>query len=174
MMSAFGRDSDTVTVTDIEAAVSELQWPEFSARANRVQAPAPADTPQPPGDKPEVIARILIAHEGQTVAERQLLPGRFIIGRTTDNDLQIDSKYVSRHHCQIISTIDGSIIEDLNSTNGIFVKHKRVRIHNLNDGDVVLVGKHELMYIDERAAKPRSAADADADGVPALPQEALD
>jgi type II secretory pathway predicted ATPase ExeA len=172
MMSAFGRDSDVVTGADIEAAVSELQWPEFSARANRVQAPAVADTHQPQGDKPEVIARILIAHEGQTVAERQLLAGRFIIGRTTDNDLQIDSKYVSRHHCQIISTTDGSIIEDLNSTNGIFVKQKRVRIHNLNDGDVVLVGKHELMYIDERALKLRSTADTD--GMAALAQDALD
>jgi type II secretory pathway predicted ATPase ExeA len=124
MMSAFGRDSDSVTVSDVEAAVSELQWPEFIARTSRVPTLAAADTAPPPSERPEVIARILIAHEGQTVAERQLLPGRFIIGRTTDNDLQIDSKYVSRHHCQIISSGDGSIIEDLNSTNGIYVKQK--------------------------------------------------
>ena len=32
------------------------------------------------------------------------------------------------------------MIEDLNSTNGIFVKAKRVRRHNLNDGDVVRSG----------------------------------
>ena len=43
------------------------------------------------------------------------------------------------------------MIEDLNSTNGIFVKSKRVRRHNLNDGDVVVIGKHELIYVDERA-----------------------
>jgi type II secretory pathway predicted ATPase ExeA len=172
MMSAFGRDSDAVTAGDVEAAVSELRWPEFVARTSRVQTLTAADTAQPPSEKPEVIARIVIAHEGQTVAERQLLAGRFIIGRTTDNDLQIDSKYVSRHHCQIISSAGGSIIEDLNSTNGIYVKQKRVRIHNLNDGDVVLVGKHELMYIDERAPQPHSAADAN--DVPPIPQEALD
>jgi hypothetical protein len=47
-----------------------------------------------------------------------------------------------------------------------------VRIHNLNDGDVVLVGKHELMYIDERALKLRSTADTD--GMAALAQDALD
>jgi type II secretory pathway predicted ATPase ExeA len=163
MMSAFGRDSPLVGVADVRAAIAELQWVEHASRTNRLLTPAAealtGETPPPAGDKPEVIARVLIGHEGQTIAERQLLPGRFIIGRTTDNDLQIDSKYVSRHHCQIISTPDGSVIEDLNSTNGIYVKHKRVRKHNLNDGDVVLVGKHELMYIDERAPKVRSTAD---------------
>jgi type II secretory pathway predicted ATPase ExeA len=158
MMSAFGRDSPVVSADDVRAAVSELQWVEQASRTNRLRAPV-GETPPHAGDKPDVVGRILIGHEGQTIAERQLLPGRFIIGRTTDNDLQIDSKYVSRHHCQIISTHDGSVIEDLNSTNGIYVKQKRVRKHNLNDGDVVLVGKHELMYIDERAPKPRSTAD---------------
>ena len=43
------------------------------------------------------------------------------------------------------------MIEDLNSTNGIFLHSKRVRYHNLNDGDVVTIGQHELLYIDERA-----------------------
>jgi type II secretory pathway predicted ATPase ExeA len=157
MMSAFGRDSSVVSLEDVQAAVGELQWVDHVSRTSRQHATGP-ETP-PAADKPDVIARILIGHEGQTIAERQLVPGRFIIGRTTDNDLQIDSKYVSRHHCQIISTADGSVIEDLNSTNGVYVKQKRVRKHNLNDGDVVLVGKHELMYIDERAPKLRSTAD---------------
>jgi hypothetical protein len=40
------------------------------------------------------------------------------------------------------------------------VKAKRVRKHNLNDGDVVVIGKHELMYIDERQHKQRPAAEA--------------
>ena len=48
------------------------------------------------------------------------------------------------------------MLEDLNSTNGIFVKSKRVRRHYLNDGDVVLIGKHEIMYVDERAARARN------------------
>jgi pSer/pThr/pTyr-binding forkhead associated (FHA) protein len=105
------------------------------------------------------VARVLVGHEGQTVMEKPLRPGRLIIGRTADNDLQIDSKFVSRHHCQIITTFESCVIEDLNSTNGIFVKAKRVRKHNLNDGDVVLIGKHELMYIDERAHKLRAGAE---------------
>jgi general secretion pathway protein A len=49
------------------------------------------------------------------------------------------------------------VVEDLNSTNGIFVKSNRVRRHYLNDGDVVLVGKHELIYVDERAGRARGS-----------------
>jgi pSer/pThr/pTyr-binding forkhead associated (FHA) protein len=97
------------------------------------------------------LARILLATAGQTVSEHELFPGRLIIGRTPANDLQIDSRFVSRHHCQIVTTAQSCVIEDLNSTNGIFLHSKRVRYHNLNDGDVVSIGQHELLYIDERA-----------------------
>jgi general secretion pathway protein A len=51
------------------------------------------------------------------------------------------------------------VIEDLNSTNGISVQSKRVRRHNLNDGDIVQVGQHEIMYIDERAPRLRASLD---------------
>jgi pSer/pThr/pTyr-binding forkhead associated (FHA) protein len=93
------------------------------------------------------------------VVERELRPGRMVIGRTPDNDLQIDSKFISRHHCQIVTQADSCVIEDLNSTNGIYVQSKRVRRHNLNDGDVVQIGQHEIMYIDERVPRLRGAFD---------------
>jgi pSer/pThr/pTyr-binding forkhead associated (FHA) protein len=106
----------------------------------------------------EVLARIIVAHGGEHVEERPLRTGRLLIGRTADNDIQIESKFVSRHHCQITTTAEGSILEDLNSTNGVYVKSKRVRRHHLNDGDVVVLGKHEIMYLDERSARARGAA----------------
>jgi general secretion pathway protein A len=34
-----------------------------------------------------------------------------------------------------------------------------VRRHNLNDGDVVVVGQHEIMYMDERSPRVRAAPD---------------
>jgi general secretion pathway protein A len=89
------------------------------------------------------------------VQEITLRLGRVIVGRTPDNDVQIDSRFISRHHCQVITTPNSCVVEDLNSTNGIYVKSNRVRRHHLNDGDVVLIGKHELIYVDERAARGR-------------------
>ena len=97
------------------------------------------------------LAKLIVVTDGRTVGELQLRSGRTIIGRTPDNDLQIDSRFVSRHHCQIITKPNACVVEDLNSTNGITVKSKRVRRHNLDDGDVITIGRHDLIYIDERA-----------------------
>jgi general secretion pathway protein A len=170
MMSAFGRDRDTVGLDDVEAAIRELQWVEFTSGTNKMRAPnmEPARQSRFSQDQHSV-GRILLASEGTTVVERELKPGRLVIGRTPDNDLQIDSKFISRHHCQIITQSDSCLIEDLNSTNGIYVQSKRVRRHNLNDGDVVQVGQHEIMYIDERIPRLRQTVDpADAvdSGIP--------
>lgn len=104
----------------------------------------------------EPVGKLLIATDGRTVQEVPLRIGRLIVGRTPDNDIHIDSRFVSRHHCQIITTAHSCVIEDLNSTNGIYVKSARVRRHYLNDGDVVLIGKHELIYVDERHSHSRS------------------
>ncbi len=166
LMAAFARDADTVSVADLDSAIQELQWVEYSSRTNRMRAPNLERAMQPAAATGQVIGRILIAHEGKTTMERELRPGRVVIGRTSDNDLQIDSKFISRHHCQILTQADSCVIEDLNSTNGIYVHAKRVRRHNLNDGDVVAVGQHEIMYLDERAPRVRHAADgADTEAV---------
>ncbi len=159
MMAAFGRDRDTVSLQDLESSVRELQWVEFVSRTNRMQVPTLEQIHSPNTPSGNAVGRILLASEGRTVIERELRPGRLVIGRTPDNDLQIDSKFISRHHCQIVTQADSCLIEDLNSTNGIYVKSKRVRRHNLNDGDVVQVGQHEIMYIDERAPRVRNTID---------------
>jgi general secretion pathway protein A len=165
LMAAFGRDRDTVTMEDLNAAVEELQWVEYATGTNRMRIPnfeltQPSSSDAgPAADAGHTVARILLASEGKTVMERELKPGRLVIGRTSDNDLQIDSKFISRHHCQIVTQADSCLIEDLNSTNGIYVQSKRVRRHNLNDGDVVQVGQHEIMYIDERVPRLRGSGD---------------
>jgi hypothetical protein len=159
MMAAYGKDKDSVGMAELDAAITELQWVEFSSVTNRLKAPNMEFAAPAIQDSSPVVGRILLASEGKTVVERELRPGRLVIGRTSDNDLQIDSKFISRHHCQIVTQPDSCLIEDLNSTNGIFVKSKRVRRHNLNDGDVVQVGQHEIMYIDERSPRVRNSLD---------------
>src|SRR5271165_1153584 len=159
MMAAFGHDQDFVTAQDLDAAIKELQWTEFGSSTNRMHIPNMEQTIPPNSGGGHAVGRILLASEGRTVMERELKPGRLVIGRTPDNDLQIDSKFISRHHCQIVTQSDSCLIEDLNSTNGIYVQSKRVRRHNLNDGDVVQVGQHEIMYIDERAPRMRASVD---------------
>jgi general secretion pathway protein A len=164
MLAAFNENRDTVSAADIGAAAREMQWTEHPARTNRVhqrgitQAVAAAAAAATSVRMPEpsaILARIFVAHEGETFLERELKPGRLVIGRTAENDIQIDSAFVSRHHCQITTSSETCMIEDLNSTNGMYVQSKRVRKYNLNDGDVVQIGKHEIMYIDERMPQHR-------------------
>lgn len=170
MMAAYAQDRDTVGMEDVHAAIEELQWVEYADRSVRIPvfgatALARAEVP---AEKRVVLGRILVGVNGQTITERELTPGRFIIGRTSDNDLQIDSKYISRHHAQIITSVHTSVLEDLNSTNGIYVRGKRVRRRMLNDGDVVHIGQHEIMYFDDRMARTRILGDGEDDAVPLL------
>jgi type II secretory pathway predicted ATPase ExeA len=160
MLAASTKDRDTVSLEDVNAAVKELQWVEYASRSGTRLMPlrdaggidgSGAGSADGAGPVGVPLARVLLASAGHTVSEHELYPGRLIIGRTPANDLQIDSRFVSRHHCQIVTTAQSCVIEDLNSTNGIFVQSKRVRHHNLNDGDVVAIGQHELLYIDERS-----------------------
>ena len=173
MMAAFAQDRDVVTLEHMRAAIEELQWVEYAERSVKLHTLAPHSHADSPGERRVVLGRILVGFNGQTIAERELTPGRFIIGRTPDNDLQIDSKYISRHHAQIVTSINSSVLEDLNSTNGIYVRAKRVRRRMLNDGDVVQIGQHEVMYFDERLSRTRVLPDeGDDDAVP-LAQEAM-
>jgi len=165
LMGAYALERKQVGIPELKAAIEELQWVEYAARTNRMRAAVLSEMPgtRPVGPE-EVVARIIVAHAGEHVEERPLRVGRLIIGRTVDNDLQIDSKFISRHHCQIITTAEGSVLEDLNSTNGVYIKSKRIRKHNLNDGDVIVLGKHEIMYLDERSARARAQHQSDATG----------
>lgn len=68
------------------------------------------------------------------------------IGRLPDNVVIIDNPAVSSHHACVHRDGDQFIVEDLQSTNGTFVNEKRVTRHTLRDGDVVLIGKHQIVF----------------------------
>ena len=102
---------------------------------------------------------ITYAHRGSRENERCNMNHLLVVLCT--RNAKIDSRFVSRHHCQIITTRDSCVIEDLNSTNGIVIKAKRVRHQNLNDGDVVTIGRHDLLYVDERVRRNTAAHAAD-------------
>jgi len=68
------------------------------------------------------------------------------VGRTPDNDVQIDAKYISRHHAVILAGPAHTIIEDLNSTNGVLVNGRRITRQTLKDGDAVVIGKTAFRF----------------------------
>jgi len=94
----------------------------------------------PDGDK-----RLLIRSDGDSEVVH-VLGRKTSVGRTPDNDLQIDAKYISRHHAVILAGPAHTIIEDLNSTNGVLVNGRRITRQTLKDGDAVVIGKTAFRF----------------------------
>ena len=86
------------------------------------------------------------------------------IGRLPDNNIVIDNPAVSGRHARVYREGNHYVLEDLKSTNGTFVNDKPVARHTLLEGDVVLVGKHTLVFTQkggeqEEPARPQSVPD---------------
>ena len=110
--------------------------------------------PERPLPLPEPIAagatRLLICTEqGREVVH--VLGRKTSIGRTPDNDLQIDAKFISRHHAVVLAGPTHTVIEDLNSTNGVLVNGQRVTRQTLRDGDEVVIGRAYYRFAVRRA-----------------------
>ncbi len=76
-----------------------------------------------------------------------VLSRRTRIGRATGCELQIDSGSVSRHHALVLVGPRESIIEDLNSTNGVLVNGRKVTRQVLCDGDAITIGETQFRYL---------------------------
>ena len=103
---------------------------------------------------PDGAVRLLI----QTAGGREIvhvLGRRTCIGRTPENDLQIEANCVSRRHAIILTGSRHTVIEDLHSTNGVLVNGKRVTRQLLKDGDDVLIGLSHYRFAVHRAAEKR-------------------
>ncbi len=69
------------------------------------------------------------------------------IGRLSDNDIVLDSANVSRHHAVIVDTGTNFIINDQRSSNGVHVRHQRIRVAaTINDGDHIRICDHEFTF----------------------------
>ena len=148
LLCAFADEKTAVDLDDIRAAVAELDWQEHESTTGLHEKLRQLERDRP-GDAD--VTRIEVRSDGEVLEELAFPPGRVIIGRSPDNEIYIKSKFISRHHAQLISDDNGCVIEDLNSTNGIFMGENQVKKHRLRDGDVVSIGVHELVYHDLRS-----------------------
>ncbi len=144
-----------VTVEEWRAVIAESQR-SILQRDNRIQqletdldkrAAAASDSAAQTGEEValEGPARVLIRTDGNTDFVH-VLGRRTRIGRGSDNELVLDTKHVSRYHAVLLAGPVHTSIEDLNSTNGVFVNGKRISRQALKDGDRVTVGRTQFRY----------------------------
>jgi predicted component of type VI protein secretion system len=106
------------------------------------------------------MAKIIVNRESFQVEELELKQGALNIGRSRDNDLCLDDLTISQHHARIVTVFDSSYVEDLGSTNGIYVNGKKTKTHTLHNGDVLTLGHYQVLFRAETAASPQLDANA--------------
>lgn len=83
----------------------------------------------------------------------ELGSGSLLIGRLPECDILLQDNLVSRMHARL-SVQDGSVVlEDLHSSNGVYVNGQRIA-HNviLREGDRILIGTIEISLFETREA----------------------
>jgi general secretion pathway protein A len=135
--AAYSRNSESITGADIRTVANQMHWVEYGARSEPGAKAAVSD---------EVIGHLSIAHNSKPVIEFDLPLGILSLGRALTNDIRVDSRYVSRNHCRIVTSVRYSVIEDMQSQNGLVILDHRVSVHRLEDGDVIAIGEHTLTY----------------------------
>src|SRR4051812_5889764 len=79
--------------------------------------------------------------EGSSVVFRIGQDDRYVVGRSTDCDLIIDDRSVSRSHAELRPVPGGIEVRDLDSRNGTFIDGKRVKSACVASGQRLSFGR---------------------------------
>ena len=93
-----------------------------------------------------IITAFEVVRDGKIEQVMEVAEGqsRIMIGRGEDNELRLNSKFVSGHHALIFCTEKGLYIEDLNSSNGTRVNSRTITRCDLRAGDIVMIGDFQI------------------------------
>jgi len=88
----------------------------------------------------------LIVEEGPRAGLTYVLgDGETTAGRSNEADIFLGDVTVSRNHAKFTVDASGLRVEDLGSTNGIYVNLNRLDASPLAPGDQVIIGKYHLL-----------------------------
>jgi pSer/pThr/pTyr-binding forkhead associated (FHA) protein len=107
-------------------------------------------------------APLLIGQTGPLKGERWVLNKTLTIGREQTCEVVIPDRQVSRFHARLMPTVEGIVLEDLGSKNGV---HRNgipvVGQVTLQDGDIVQIAlAQQFLYLTSDATVPLAEADA--------------
>ncbi|MBI5869122.1 MAG: FHA domain-containing protein [candidate division Zixibacteria bacterium] len=111
------------------------------------------------------MAEIVVRYEDKVIERVITEKRRISIGRTSDNDIVLENRGVSRKHAVIEINPQNSVIIDNESLNGTFVNDRRVEEEILRDNDTIAIGKYTLVFHTET---PHETRGADLDGTMTL------
>lgn len=92
------------------------------------------------------MAKLIVTDSSGVSKDFPLSKERVTVGRAPDNDIVLNDKAASGHHAVVITILQDSFLEDLDSTNGTQVNGRQVAKHPLSNGDVITIGRNTLKY----------------------------
>lgn len=95
------------------------------------------------------MAKFIIKFNGEVVDHIDIEQGDMKVGRRSGLEIHLDNLSVSGEHANIFTIGEDSFIEDLGSTNGTLVNNKKITKHHLKNGDVIIIGKHDLVFVSD-------------------------
>lgn len=101
--------------------------------------------------------KLLLKFNGAMVKELTVDKSELLVGRKSGNDLVIDNPAVSGLHCRIFKEGPHYCVEDLKSTNGTFLRDRRVEREVLHHKDELAIAKHTVEFFnDEEVPAPKT------------------
>ena len=102
-------------------------------------------------------AKLILSMDGEVLKEYVLNKERTLIGRKPYNDIVIDNLAISSEHAAIITILNDSFLEDLDSTNGLMVNGVVTKKHFLQNNDLIEIGKYKIKYLNDQPTQATSA-----------------
>ena len=133
-MESIGEIGDVIS--DIDERISE----QFDESDEPPRAQRPHDR----------VTRVLVGRIGDKLLRFPLFKDRLTIGRTDDNDIQLNAPYISRRHAVVTTDGETTRVIDWGSKNGVHVNSTRVTEHFLSNGDIVTIGNAHFRYEERR------------------------
>ena len=99
------------------------------------------------------MSKLTLSFKGKVLRVYPLQQGIMEIGSDESCAIHIDSLAVEPKHARIETHGSDSILFDQNSEEGIFLNQTRLSEHKLVDGNVIRIGKHNLLYTYEEVTQ---------------------
>lgn len=91
--------------------------------------------------------RLIVRRHGGAQDEVVLAKSQTTIGRLASNDIRLEDGAVSSKHALLVAEAGVFEIVDQKSTNGTYLNGERCGRGLLHDGDVIRIGRHELVFV---------------------------
>ena len=95
------------------------------------------------------MASVVIRQGQQILREIRLYKSSLEIGRSSDCEIQLDDRNVSRSHARIVRADGEYFIEDLGGKNGVFIHKEKIQRAQLHNLDKIVIPPFQLDFLAE-------------------------